>query len=166
MLNFLSLILLVDTTRKPREGEQNGREYHFVTQAEFESMIQENKFIEYTKFASNYYGTSKMAIEDVRKEGKVCILDLDWQGVLSVRRLQLDAQVIFLRPPSIEALRQRLSGRGTESTDSMTERLQAAEADLKLQEENVELCDLVVVNDDIDVACRQVDQFIFQAQRA
>lgn len=154
---------MVDTTRKPREGEQDGREYHFVTHDQFEWMIDEDKFIEHTKFASNFYGTSKQAIEDVQKEGKCCVLDLDWQGVLSVRRLNLDAKVIFLRPPSMSALRDRLNARGTESTESLDARLQAAEKDMLQQEQSEHLCDLVLVNDDIDVACKQVEEFIFQS---
>lgn len=125
-------------------------------------MISEEKFIESTKFASNYYGTSKQSIEDVQKEGKICILDLDWQGVLSVRRLNLDARVVFIKPPSICALRSRLFGRGTESTESLEERLKAAEEDMLEQEKNSSLCDLIIVNDDINVACDSVEKFIFE----
>lgn len=153
----------VDTTRSPREGEQCGREYHFVTHEVFEAMVAEEKFIEHTRFASNCYGTSKQAIQDVQAEGKQCILDLDWQGVLSVRRLKLDARVVFIKPPSISALRDRLSQRGTESTDSLDQRLKSAEEDLLLQEKNEDLCDLILVNDDINEACRIVEEFIFNA---
>lgn len=127
-------------------------------------MIEEEKFIEYTKFTSNYYGTSKMAIEQVQKEGKICVLDLDWQGVLSVRRLQLDAKVIFIRPPSLQSLRDRLTSRGSESTESLEARLSKAEEDMVAQEQNTELCDLVLVNDNIDEACRRVENFLFETK--
>ena len=129
----------------------------------FDEMIKEDKFIEHTRFASNCYGTSKQTIQDVQAEGKQCILDLDWQGVLSVRRLHLDARVIFIKPPSMTALRDRLSQRGTESTDSLDQRLKSAEEDLLLQQQNEELCDLILVNDDITEACKTVEEFIFSA---
>lgn len=141
----------------------NSREYHFVSHEVFEQMIQEDKFIEHTRFASNRYGTSKKTIEDIQNEGKICILDLDWQGILSVRRLNLDARVIFIRPPSLETLRVRLHNRGTESTESLHERLKAAGEDMRQQEQNEQLCDLILVNDDIEEACSKVENFIFNS---
>ncbi len=134
-----------------------------MAREEFESMIKEDKFIEWTQFASNYYGTSKMAIEAIQNEGKWCILDLDWQGVKSVRRLNLNARVIFIKPPSMESLRNRLSQRGSESTDSLDERLKAAEVDMKEQERDQDLCDLVLINDDINLACSTAENFIFNS---
>lgn len=123
-------------------------------------MISEDKFIEYTQFASNCYGTSKAAIESIQKAGMFCVLDLDWQGVVSIRKLNLNARVIFIKPPSIDALRERLSGRGTESSSSLNERLLAAEADLEEAEKDAHHCDLVLINDDITEACNSVESFI------
>lgn len=128
-------------------------------------MITADQFIEHTKFASNHYGTSKMAIEAVQKEGRICILDVDWQGVLSVRRLKLDCRVVFMRPPSVSALRMRLTGRGTESSESLDERLKQAEEDMAQQERNEGLCDLTIVNDDINTTYKQIEDFIFGLQQ-
>lgn len=151
----------VDTTRQPRPGETTGKEYHFVERETFQQMIEEDRFVEYTQFANNYYGTSKTAIEAIQGSGRRCVLDIDLQGVKSVRRLGLLAQIVFITPPSMAELGLRLQGRGTESIASLAERLQAAEQDLADLAANPELCDITVVNDSLDQAYEQIAAFIF-----
>lgn len=117
--------------------------------------------MESTEFAKNLYGTSKDAIEAIQSHGKRCILDIDLQGVKSVRKLGLFAQIIFINPPSIEVLRARLQGRGTESKETLDERLRAAEKDMQDQADNPGLCDRVIINDDLERAFKEVEEFIF-----
>ncbi|XP_036367953.1 guanylate kinase isoform X4 [Octopus sinensis] len=92
------------TTRKPRPGEVDGKDYHFVTHKEFEEMIQKKKFLENAMFSGNYYGTSKAAVEEIQKTGRICILDVEINGVKSIKTTGLNAKYIFVQPPSIEAL--------------------------------------------------------------
>jgi guanylate kinase len=124
-------------------------------------MLKEDKFVEFTEFAKNFYGTSKAAIEAIQSHGKRCILDIDLQGVKSVRNLGLFAQIIFINPPSIEALRTRLLDRGTESKETLDERLRAAEKDMQDQANNPGLCDRVIINDVLERAFKEVEEFIF-----
>lgn len=154
-------LIFLDTTRKPRAGEENGKEYHFVEKPEFEQLISEGQFVEHAQFASNFYGTSKAAIQQIQQDGKWCMLDVDLQGVKSVRRLGLFAKVIFVMPPCLEALRGRLTFRGTESKESLDLRLKAAKEDMAAIEEEPELCDLVVVNDDLEKSFAEIESFIF-----
>lgn len=124
-------------------------------------MIDEGKFVETTEFAKNLYGTSKEAIEAIQFHGKRCVLDIDLQGVKSVRKLGLFAQIIFINPPSIEVLRDRLLSRGTESAESLDERLKAAEKDMQDLANNPGLCDSLIINDDLERAYKEVEEFIF-----
>lgn len=94
----------IDTTRKPRPGEQNGREYHFVSQEEFENSILNDEFIEFTRFANNYYGTSKRAVQEVQNSGKICILDVEMEGVKNLKKTDLSPRFVFIKPPSMEVL--------------------------------------------------------------
>ena len=100
------------TTRSPREGEQNGREYFFKSTEEFESMIDNSELIEYAKYVSNYYGTPKAYVEEQLEAGKNVILEIEIQGALNIKKMYPDAVLLFIMPPSAEELERRLVGRG------------------------------------------------------
>mmetsp|Transcript_33328 Transcript_33328/g.55962 ORF Transcript_33328/g.55962 Transcript_33328/m.55962 type:complete len:281 (+) Transcript_33328:78-920(+) len=136
------------TTRSPREGEENGVHYNFVTKAEFEEAVEKGDFIEYAKVHTNYYGTSVMAGEKVRAAGKVCILDIDIQGVQSVKKSSLDAKYVFIKPPSMLDLEERLKGRGTETAEKIKIRLQNARDEIEYGDGEGNF-DSVLVNDDL-----------------
>ena len=120
------------TSRAPREGEQDGREYYFRTRAEFEAMIAEGAFLEYADVYGNYYGTPLAPIEARRSAGEDILLEIDTQGALNVMERCPDGTFIFLLPPSLEELRRRITGRGTESEESLARRLAAARDEIRL----------------------------------
>ncbi|TKX21390.1 guanylate kinase [Elsinoe australis] len=145
------------TTRSPRQGEQDGREYHFVTRDAFQQKVSENGFIENAQFGSNLYGTSFAAVDDVSKSGKTCILDIEMEGVKQVKKSHLDARFLFLQPPSVEVLEQRLRGRGTDKEEAILERLKQAEKELEFAKTGVH--DQIVVNDDLEKAWGEFEKF-------
>ncbi|EDK45684.1 guanylate kinase [Lodderomyces elongisporus NRRL YB-4239] len=147
-----------NTTRKPREGEVNGKDYHFSTVEEFKKLIDEDKFIEWAQFSGNYYGTTVKAVKDVLEQGKICLLDIDMQGVKSVKKTDLNARYLFVSPPSIEELRNRLSGRGTETDESLEKRIAAAAGEMEYAQTGAH--DLIIVNDDLDRAYAEFKKFI------
>ena len=156
----MSNIEHVDTTRNPRAGEQNGKEYHFVNVEEFKSLIDQQKFIEWAQFSGNYYGTTIAAVKDVADiQHRTCILDIDMQGVISVKKTDLNARFLFVAPPSIETLRERLTGRGTETIESLKSRLDQARAELEYAEKPGSH-DRVIVNDDLDKAYAELKAFV------
>jgi guanylate kinase len=136
------------TTRGPRTGEQNGREYHFVDQAEFQAMIARQEFLEWAEVHGNYYGTSKKWIADQLEAGSDVLLEIDWQGAQQVRALFPLAIGIFIMPPSMEELTRRLVGRGTDSSEVIDRRLAAAQAEMR----HVGEFDYVIINDQLDQA--------------
>lgn len=147
------------TTRKPREGEQDGVHYNFTTVETIKGEIDEGKFVEYANVHGNYYGTSVQAVESVQKQGKICILDIDVQGVRNVKKSTLDAIYVFVAPPSMDELEKRLRGRGTETEEAVLKRLGNAkvELDFGLGEGNF---DRVFTNDDLDKTFEaMVEQF-------
>ena len=149
-----------NTTRKPRPGEVNGKDYNFVTVDEFKTLIEENKFIEWAQFSGNYYGTTIKAVENVSKVAKkTCILDIDMQGVISVKKTDLNARFLFLSPPSIEELHARLNGRGTETPESLQKRISAASKEMEFAKTGVH--DQIIVNDDLERAYAELKKFIF-----
>ncbi|EEQ41210.1 putative guanylate kinase [Clavispora lusitaniae] len=147
-----------NTTRTPRAGEVDGVDYHFTKVEDFKKMIDEKKFIEWAQFSGNYYGTSIKAVEDVVKSNKICLLDIDMQGVKSVKASTIDARYLFVAPPSIETLKERLTGRGTETEDSIAKRIAAATGEMEYAATGAH--DLVIVNDDLDKAYEQFKNFI------
>lgn len=148
------------TTRTPRAGEVNGKDYNFVSVDEFKSMIKNNEFIEWAQFSGNYYGSTVASVKQVSKSGKTCILDIDMQGVKSVKAIpELNARFLFIAPPSVEDLKKRLEGRGTETEESINKRLSAAQAELAYAETGAH--DKVIVNDDLDKAYKELKDFIF-----
>ncbi|CAZ83325.1 unnamed protein product [Tuber melanosporum] len=147
------------TTRKPRSGEVEGVEYHFVTPETFESLIERDAFIEHTRFSGNYYGTSVEAVRAVAERGRVCVLDIEMEGVKQVKRTDLGAKFVFLKPPSLEVLRSRLEGRGTETEESLGKRLERARVELEFAEVPG-VHDKVIVNDDLDKAYEELEGYI------
>lgn len=147
-----------NTTRTPRDGEKNGVDYHFTTVDDFKKMIDEEKFIEWAQFSGNYYGTSIKAVDDVAQGDRICILDIDMQGVKSVKNSHLNARYLFLSPPLIDELRGRLEGRGTETEDSIAKRIAAAAAEMEYAETGAH--DKIVVNDDLEKAYEEFKEFI------
>ncbi|KAF8474942.1 P-loop containing nucleoside triphosphate hydrolase protein [Kalaharituber pfeilii] len=137
------------TTRAPRDGELDGVQYHFTTPENFRDLIAQKAFIEHAQFSSNYYGTSKQAVADVASKGRVCILDIEMEGVKQVRTSGLPAKFIFIKPPSIEVLKARLEGRGTESSSSLQKRLDQAIKELEYAELPGSH-DKIIVNDDLE----------------
>ena len=136
------------TTRQPREGEVDGTHYHFTRVAAFEALIAENAFYEHAKVFDNYYGTSKAAISDKLKQGIDVFLDIDWQGARQIKAINPDVISIFILPPSIEALRKRLIGRGKDSDEIIEKRMQEAVSEMSHYDE----FDYVIVNDDFEQA--------------
>ena len=132
------------TTRAPRDGEENGREYFFISERQFRSRIQENDFLEYDEHFGNYYGTPRSFVERQLKDRSV-ILEIDVVGALNAKRLMPDKTVlVMVTPPSMEELENRLSGRGSESEEQKRDRLQRVRYEL----EQAHLYDYVLVNDD------------------
>lgn len=148
------------TSRAPREGEQDGREYYFRTRAEFEAMIAEGAFLEYADVYGNYYGTPLAPIEARRSAGEDILLEIDTQGALNVMERCPDGTFIFLLPPSLEELRRRITGRGTESEESLTRRLAAARDEIRLGKRYR----YAVLNDTVEDATARI-QTILTAER-
>ncbi|CAM9617499.1 unnamed protein product, partial [Discosporangium mesarthrocarpum] len=146
------------TTRKPRPGEVHGKHYYFSEKATMQAEIDDNKFIEHANVHGNLYGTSIASVGQVRAGGKVCILDIDVQGVKSVRaagREQIDPNYLFVAPPSMEKLEARLRGRGTETDEQIQKRLGNAMAEMEYGTEPGNF-NKILVNDDLEVAYRDL----------
>jgi len=143
------------TTRAPRPGEDNGVHYNFVSKSDMEEAIDKGEFIEYAKVHTNLYGTSFAAVETVRKSGKICILDIDTQGVKNVKLSHMDAKYIFIMPPSLDELTKRLKGRGTESSDKIRVRLENAPAEIEYGKGEGNF-DAIVTNRDVDEAAAEI----------
>lgn len=145
------------TTREPRGNEKNGVEYFFVTEEEFKKKIEEDGFLEYAIVHNNkYYGTPKDKIADKLNEGKDVILEIDIQGALEIQEKINDALFIFIMPPSMEILKDRLMKRNTESEDKVLERFKTAYKEIN----EVTKYNYVVINDRIDVATSKVEAII------
>lgn len=148
------------TTRPPRPKEQDGVNYYFVARESFQAMIGEGTFLEHAEVFGNYYGTSNEAVMKATEAGVDVILEIDWQGAQQIRRARPDCQSIFILPPSLTALRQRLQNRGQDSADVIERRLREASAEISHYAEY----DYLVVNETFDVALRDL-QAIFRANR-
>ena len=148
------------TSRAPRAGEQDGREYYFRTRAEFEKMIAAGEFLEYADVYGNYYGTPLAPIEERRAAGEDILLEIDTQGALNVMERCPDGTFIFLLPPSLEELRRRITGRGTETAESLARRLAAARDEILLGKRYR----YAVLNDTVEAATDRI-QTILAAER-
>ena len=144
------------TTRNPREGEVDGREYFFKTTEEFEKMIAQDELIEYARYVNNYYGTPKAYVEEQLAAGKDVILEIEIQGALKVKKRFPDALLIFVTPPSAGELRRRLVGRGTETIEVINARLRRAAEEAS----GMEAYDYLLINDEIDACVEQMHQLI------
>lgn len=144
------------TTRAPREGEVNGREYYFMERSDFENLIDYGGFIEWTQYVENYYGTPKKYVEESLEEGKDIILEIEVMGALNVKKQFPDALLIFISAPSISELRNRLAGRGTESEETIIKRLKKATEEV----EDMDKYDYIIVNDDLEECINTVDSVI------
>ena len=144
------------TTRSPREGEQDGREYFFKTKEEFEQMIAEHQLIEYARYVGNYYGAPKEYVVQQLEQGKDVILEIEMQGALHVREILPEVNLIFLTPPSVDVLEQRLRGRGTETEEVIRDRMARAKEECSYMEKY----DYIVVNDDLDECVENVHRLI------
>ncbi|XP_069585199.1 guanylate kinase isoform X2 [Ranitomeya imitator] len=139
------------TTRGPRPGEANGKDYHFVTREEMQRGIDNGDFIEHAVFSGNMYGTSKVAVQAVQAQNQICILDIDMQGVKNIKKTELNPIYISIQPPSVQVLEKRLRDRKTESEESLQKRLQAARDDMEISKEPG-LFDEVIINDNLEEA--------------
>ena len=148
------------TTRKPRTGEEHGREYFFFTKEEFEDLRDKNGFLEWAQVYDNYYGTPRAFVEEVLASGRDCILEIDPQGALQVRKATDEAVLVFIAPPSLEELRSRLTGRGTEAPEEVEKRLSCAEAELGYSNQY----DYLIVNDEVEKAADKM-KAILMAER-
>ena len=149
------------TTRPPREGEVEGVDYHFVSAAEFERMVAEDEFYEWAPVFGHSYGTPKAHIREGLKRGQDFLFDIDWQGTQQLyQKDQQDVVRVFILPPSIDELRRRLTGRGTDSPEVIAARMERARAEIS----HWDGYDYVVVNDDIEACYHQVCE-ILHAER-
>ena len=144
------------TTRSPREGEVDGREYFFKTEEEFKNMISNNELVEYAQYVGNYYGTPKQYVEEQLEAGRNVILEIEIQGALKVRDLFPDTVLLFITPPSAAELEKRLRGRGTEDDATIRARLTRAteEAD------GVENYDYIVINRDVTECAAEINKIV------
>lgn len=149
------------TTRAPREGEVDGREYYFVTRDEFENRIKHNKFLEYAEFVGNYYGTPLDIVEKKLDEGNEVVLEIEVQGAMQVRQKMKDAVFIFIAPPTMQDLKKRLNRRGTESAEVIQERYDKACREVEL----AHMYDYIVVNDTVENAADKI-MAIIRAEHA
>ena len=144
------------TTRDPRPGEENGREYFFVKEDRFEEMIRKDQLIEYARYVNHYYGTPRDYVETRLAEGTDVILEIEIQGALNVKKKYPDAILIFVLPPTAKELERRLTGRGTETAEVVRQRLSRAyeEAD------GMEMYDYILVNDSVDLCVEELHRLI------
>ena len=136
------------TTRAPRPGEQDGREYNFVEMAAFRAMVERGEFLEWAEVHGNCYGTSRLWIEREMAAGRDVLLEIDWQGAQQVRQLFPAAIGVFVLPPSMDELARRLTGRGTDSADVIARRLAAAHEEMR----HVFEFEYVIINDELQRA--------------
>lgn len=148
------------TTRDPRPGEVDGEHYHFVDRAEFERLIEQGAFFEWAEVFGNYYGTSRVTIENTLSKGIDVFLDIDWQGARQVKQQLHDAIGIFILPPSVEVLQSRLDSRGQDCAEVIASRMQQAKDEMSHYDE----FDYVLVNDDFDTTLSALESVVF-AQR-
>lgn len=153
------------TTRKPRPGEKEGVAYHFVSPAVFSEMIARGRFIEHTLFSGNYYGTSKDTVACQKLQGSTALLDIDVEGFKTiVESGSLDTRCVFIKPPSLKTLEDRLRGRETETEESIQKRLARAKDELQYAETSG-VYDIVITNDDLGKAYEELEAFAFGSHR-
>ncbi len=144
------------TTRQPREGEQDGREYFFKTREEFEKLIAADRLIEYAEYCGNYYGTPRDYVEEQLDEGRDVILEIEIQGALRVKERYPEALMVFVMPPDVATLKERLRGRGSETEETIQARLKQA----VWESGYVEAYDYILVNGDLRKSAQELYSLI------
>ncbi|MDQ0270294.1 guanylate kinase [Cytobacillus purgationiresistens] len=144
------------TTRNPREGEVDGVDYFFKSREDFEALIQQDKLLEYAEFVGNYYGTPVDYVKETLESGKDVFLEIEVQGARQVREKFPDGLFIFLVPPSLSELKNRIVTRGTESEDVINNRMTVAKEEIEM----MNLYDYVVENDQVELACDRINAIV------
>lgn len=149
------------TTRDPRPGEVHGREYFFVSNDEFNTMVENNEFLEYATYSNNQYGTPAKAVDEMLDKGYNVFLEIEVQGGLQIMKLRPDCMSIFIVPPSMEELENRLRGRGTETEDVIAVRMATAKEEMKYQDKY----QFIVKNDNLENAIEEVIALVKKEQK-
>ncbi|MGH2953130.1 MAG: guanylate kinase [Solirubrobacterales bacterium] len=144
------------TTRAPREGERDGRDYHFLDPEEFEGRVADGDFLEHATYSGNRYGTLRSEVERRLAAEASVALEIEVQGARQVREAMPEAVLVFIAPPDADALRRRLEGRGTDSSEAIAQRLQTAEVELAARRE----FEHVVVNDEVERAAAELERIV------
>lgn len=144
------------TTREPRPGEVDGREYHFLSPEEFRSRIEAGEFIEHASYSGNHYGTLRQEVERRLAAGRSVVLEIEVQGARQIRDAMPEAVLVFIAPPDEWVLRERLEGRGTDSPDAIEQRLRTAEVELAARSEFPH----VIVNDDLQKSAAELEKLV------
>lgn len=144
------------TTRQPRPGEEDGKDYFFVSRDQFEGMIEDERLLEYAEYVGNYYGTPLQYVEEMTEQGKDVFLEIEVQGALQVKRRMPEGVFIFLAPPTMHELESRIVNRGTDAPDVIEKRMNQAREELQL----VTQYDYVVENDNVDSAVERIQTII------
>ena len=150
------------TTRAPRPGEQDGREYFFLDKKEFEQRIEDGGFIEYACYLDNYYGTPKDYVNKQLEAGKNVVLEIEIQGAMKIKKQFPEALLLFVMPPDVAELERRLNGRGTETPEVVAKRLKRASEEA----EGIEEYDYILINDDLETCVRQLNEIVEAAGSA
>lgn len=150
------------TTRAPRPGEVDGKDYFFVTREEFEKMIAEGELLEHAEYVGNYYGTPKSYVERMLNEGKDVILEIEYIGAFNAKKAFKDAALVFITPPSVEEVYNRLKGRNTETEDVIIKRIRRGQEEASIMDKY----DYIVVNDDLETAINDIHQIVKSAKFA
>ena len=145
------------TTRSPRSGEVNGKDYYFISREEFKTRIEANEFVEWNEYHGNQYGSSLINIEKAKKQGKDLLFDIDVNGAANIKRKFNNGIYIFILPPSLNTLRERLVERGTDSKESIENRISIAKKEMQHYHEY----DYIIMNHEINEAARQIASIIF-----
>lgn len=150
------------TTRQPRTGEVNGKDYFFVTREDFEREIDRNGLVEHAEYCGNYYGTPRAYVDEQLKKGRNVILDIEVQGAMQIKEKFPNTLMVFITPPSIEVLLKRLRARGTESEEVIQKRIGQAKEESK----NMDRYEYIIVNDDLDTAVEEFHGVVEAAKHA
>ncbi len=148
------------TTRAPRDGEIDGRDYYFTTESEFMRMRQDNELLEWAQVHDNFYGTPRAPLAKALELGRDVLLEIDWQGAAQIRQLLVGVTGIFILPPSIDALESRLRARGKDSDDVIAKRMAAANSEIAHAHE----FEYVIINQEFTVALQQLEQIVSSAR--
>ncbi|MBE9232694.1 guanylate kinase [Cuspidothrix issatschenkoi LEGE 03284] len=145
------------TTRSPRPGEVNGKNYHFITRSEFEKLVTQGEFLEWAEFAGNCYGTPRETVLNHIQSGKLVVLEIELEGARQIRHSFPSALSIFILPPSFAELEKRIRGRGQDAEEAISRRLNRAEEEIAAADE----FDLQIINDDFEQALQEIEKAIF-----